>query len=175
MQQRGLRAAATTLVMLLWSAQARADAFDGNWRGSGWCQSAEQPSQRASNNTLTVQATPLSLRFQECWELPTQDGKRKRSCITGRYERRNNSLFHGERKVGDVYPAQVIIYDGTPQVGEQIVMEGGTDSKLHYRYNYVNADGAFEHREAEFISWPGGGASRSSSLIPGFSFLGFSN
>lgn len=174
MQQRELRAAAT-LVLLLWSAQAWADAFDGNWRGSGWYQNPDQPGQRASTNTLTVQATAFSLRFQECWEVPAQESSRKHSCITSSYERRGNSLFHGERKVGDVFPAQVIIYDGTPQVGEQIVMASDTDLKLHYRYSYVNADGAFEHREAVFISWPPGGANRSSSLAPGFSFLGFSN
>jgi hypothetical protein len=130
-------------------AHAEPAPFSGTWTGKGHWFNASREIDVATDVTLAIAADDSSFRFEECWDYRERNGDPRHSCINGAYDRRADALFHDEKRVGDVYPDRVIIYEGNSQVGEQIVMELTKTGDLHYRYSYLNADGAEERREVQ--------------------------
>ena len=127
---------------------AAGTSFDGSWQGTGlWARdSLERPAATAEH--LEIDLSPTQLRFQECWVYRDTDGRQKSPCIDSTYERVGESLFHNGKKVGDLFPNKIQIYDGNTQVSEQITIQE-TSTGVLYRYSYLNFDGAAERREAK--------------------------
>lgn len=134
--------------LLLARAEAADIGFAGNWEGQGHWINGSEENELTTTTLLTITLTETSFRFEECWGYK-DGGDEKHSCIESSYDRdAHDALFHDGKKVGDIFPDRVVIFDGSAQVGEQIVMEQAGQGKLRYRYSYLNFDGAAEQREA---------------------------
>lgn len=147
----GIMIRAVWLVLLAFGVEAHASnayRFEGTWKGSGHYASGAADTDVSTEAVLTITLDATSFRFEECWDYRDKDWNPRHSCIMSTYDLENDSLFHDGRKVGDIFPDKVLIFEGSPQVGEQIVMEQTHAGELHYRYTYSNFDGALERREA---------------------------
>lgn len=125
--------------------------FTGRWTGQGtWVRDSHE-GETVTWQTLTMVTSAQSFRFQECWAY-YDAGDRRAPCIESTYLRVADSLYLNGKKVGDMFPTRVQIYDGNSRVGEQIILERETTGVIRYRYSYINIDGASERREARL--WP---------------------
>lgn len=133
---------------LLLPTTARATEIAGEWSGTGTLVQDSIDSRRDTDAYLRIEQDGDRFYLQECWRVAERDQAPKKRCLEDRFERRAESLYLGERKVGDLFPGRILIYQGTRQVGEQITVTQLADGVLRYRYFYINMDGASELREA---------------------------
>ena len=119
-----------------------ADIFTGAWTGNGTMtvQNGSQP--LAIKIDVTIQQLSDKLIILDC----ASDAVNVR-CYNSHYEIRNgDQIFEQDRKIGDIFPGRITIYNGHQQAAEQMLFKFITPTELHYRYSYLNFDGQMETR-----------------------------
>ncbi len=121
--------------------------LEGAWLGTGsWFQSGFKQG-LPINAKLKIEMTESTLKFMECFESTGMNQKNKRECLVSSFEIRDESIYMGENKVGDIYPNRIIIFYGNSQVSEQIILRAGSKATLDYQYSYANLDGESDFRK----------------------------
>ncbi len=85
--------------------------------------------------TVEVSLNSTDLLIQQCSQMFTT-GQDK--CFSFNYRIHEEQIYSGDRKVGDVYPYSLLVYDSNSQVTEMLKLELRT---LEYTYSYSNMDG----------------------------------
>jgi hypothetical protein len=100
-----------TLICMGSSALAAPDIFSGQWQSdSGW---------------LAVELQAKKLTLVECWRV---EGKKK--CQTSEYDSDGSRLYIRGKRVGEIFPWQIIIFEGNSQVSEQMVLQEAPDGQM---------------------------------------------
>lgn len=87
---------------------------------------------------LDVQVKVDSLEIQQCSQKFTVG---QLTCLKFSYQIINEQIFLGSRKVGDLYPYSLIVYDSNTQVTEMLKLQLRTRNLLRFTYSYTNMDG----------------------------------
>lgn len=124
-------------------------AEEGSWKGKGLFLTGFPTRSFPIEESLRITLSEREFQILECFQGSEAESPVKRKCIATNYTRDDSRLFRKEKKVGDIFPNGIRIYEGNSQVGEQIQIEFLPEQKLKYRYNYMNFDGAFQMRESE--------------------------
>lgn len=119
-----------------------ADSFSGHWVGKGFLTFEGYDSAVSINMDITLLQSMTAFTIHDCWE--TTAGT---SCYDSNYELNDASQINEEgRKIGDIYPHDVLIYNGNAQVSEQMIFHLNQKNELRYRYTYTNMDGGMQTR-----------------------------
>lgn len=130
------------LLFLLLSFRAWAIDFNGTWTGFG--ESCSGLKCTKTRNWVQIEVQSHRLRLVECWEESSLASSSK--CLHSDYEVRGESIWTKSRKIGDIFPWQMIIFEGNSQVSEQLVFKETGPSEINYHYSYSNMDGQSDWR-----------------------------
>ena len=61
----------------------------------------------------------------------------------------NDEIFHGEKKVGDIFPFRVLIFNSHEQASEIIRLTKINEHTIEYIYSYSNIDGAIVFKKVQ--------------------------
>lgn len=119
-----------------------AGVFTGAWTGNGsmTTQSGQQPI--TIKIDVTIQQLSDKLIILDC----ISDSSSVR-CYNSNYAIYNgDQIFEKDKKIGDIFPGRITIYNGHQQAAEQMLFKFVTANELNYRYSYLNFDGQMESR-----------------------------
>lgn len=132
---------------------AFASDFNGHWQGTGLLGGSRFTGEIETKVSVMVEEKENHFMVTECWE--AQVPGLKGECISTDYERsESDQLFHGGRKVGDIFPDRIVILESNSQVAEQMVFQRTGEDSFQLDYSYVNMDGASLHRKSRLARVP---------------------
>ncbi len=123
----------------------------GSWQGTGsWFRSSLKQGLPVIAE-LKLEMTESTLNLLECFKSTSSSQNSERKCLASSFEIRDESIYMGENKVGDIYPSRIIIFYGNSQVSEQIILRAGSKGTLDYQYSYANLDGENNFRKISMV------------------------
>ncbi len=135
----------TAFVLFMSSSLFAADFYAGHWQGSGFLESQGSAARAAIKMDLRIDQHSSFLNITDCWE--TDLGSK---CNKSHYEILNQGdVFENGVKIGDIFPQEIRIFIGNPQVSEQMVFELNGKSQLLFHYTTLNLDGIIVFRSGE--------------------------
>ena len=119
-----------------------AGVFTGAWTGNGTMTMQNGLEPVTIKIDVTIQQLSDMLIILDC----ASDSNNVR-CYNSTYDIYNgDQIFEKNKKIGDIFPDRIIIYNGHQQAAEQMLFKFVTGPELHYRYTYLNFDGQMETR-----------------------------
>lgn len=122
---------------ILWAAEPHA--LSGSWT----FQDSHEPERQLS---LHVKIEPEELVLLECSANISSQGV---SCLNFKYRIKNEEIFDGLRKVGDLFPHALVVFDSNSQRSEMVKLSLRTWQDLEYTYSYSNMEGEGDFRKAK--------------------------
>lgn len=124
-------------IFLAGFAASAAPEFSGHWQGTGTFQTGGMPVAASADFDIVLKQTEQALVIDQCWTVASQ-----KSCYRSQYVLNAAlQILKGDRKIGDIFPGRVSIFQGNSQVSELMSFELNGRRDLRFRYSYSNFDG----------------------------------
>jgi hypothetical protein len=128
--------------VIFFSKLSVAQTISGDWSGQGTVSVQNSAQPITVQIELSIQQSASQLVISDC--LSTDANKR---CYDSHYDVVNDGqIFEHDKKIGDIFPGRIIIFNGHQQASEQMLLRLISPTELQYRYSYMNFDGQFESR-----------------------------
>lgn len=116
--------------------------FSGHWAGMGSMLNDGSQGTNAISMEMTIVQTADKIQIYDCWE--TEMGT---PCYKSTYQLVNgDQIYTNNSKIGDIYPYDMIIFNGHAQASEQMIFKLNEKNQLWYRYTFSSFDGKMQTR-----------------------------
>lgn len=137
-------------VFLFANTAAAGSEFSGHWKGTGTYQSEDLIKAIEADFDILITQTDAELKIKECWTVPDAILGRRTSCYQSDYTlNAAEQIFARGKKVGDIFPGKVFVYQGNSQVSESMSFALNGKRELLFRYSYSNFDGGLNIQFAQ--------------------------
>lgn len=136
--------------LFLFANQAHAATeFSGHWQGMGLYQSDGMLKPVDAEFDLVLAQSDSRFTIDQCWTIPLPYPEKKTSCYHSDYEIRGEQVFARGKKIGDIFPKKISLFQGNSQVSELMGFELHSNRELRFRYSYSNFDGELTTQYAQ--------------------------
>lgn len=134
-------------LIFVFSVTTLASEFDGTWEGSGYINLPHRKDVVNTTFKIDIMLTDSEVKILDCYEASELSISQCHETIYNIQDKSNIFDDRG-KKVGDIYPRRLVIYNGNTQVSEQFLIALNNQGLMSYRYTNSNMDGEFELRQA---------------------------
>ncbi len=137
-----------TLLLVLVPFSSMAQDLWGDWSGRGYVDDGSLNAPVEGAFDLRIEKKNGRLEILSCYEVKI-DLEIIGRCSQSYYELKNESeIWSRGRKIGDIYPFEIVLLEANEQVSEQMVFKYLPGGQMRFGYSYSNMDGGSEYQRA---------------------------
>lgn len=118
--------------------------ISGDWQGNGTLFNQGMLEPAPVEMSISIRQTKTLLSIRDCWK---NANLRIDECYQSDYTiNENDQIIKDGKKIGDVFPGNIVIFESNDQASEQMVFEFNDFEDLRFRYSFTTYDGQTQLR-----------------------------